>query len=763
MFTINDNCYIIDNHYQLLFKSVFKMMVIKSLTKTVMCTMMAGILSYPTLNFAQEQQNNVVQMPIITVIAEKDNVFQIPKAISHRDADVLGQDMNNIIRNIPGVFTQHMIGQGDGIDINIRGLEGLGRVNTMVDGVTQTSFISNFAHGLNSSTAFVDSNFITSIDIERGSADGLSGVNALGGAVNFRTIAVDDLVDKEKNLGAKTVFRIGDNGYGRNGMQAFAYKDNREDGSSVGVLVAISAKEKFGYKNAAGETVASTNYDDTIALESGLQSYSSLLKLQYKPNRYHDLTFSHMLSHSQFNQNHNPLLIDVQTGLLQYKYKPLSDLVDLEIDTSYSLTAQKHPIKEYISDSLIGQIARNPSLTFTIQNKSIIDIGSGDLILQYGGKLFNNQYRVSRPEYDVLQGKQKVHALFTDIKWNNDIWMIGMGLGYEQYAILGHMPPTEDQGSIIFPSGGDFDFNRKEKHFNPRLNFAFQPIDWLKIYANIGKTSRNPNVQEFMYAYNDVNNPYSVNPYLHGEVSINKEVGFNIFKQGFLTDDDTIKMKVNYFDNIVKNYILQTQFYLCQKDKMYMCNYDDYDINPANTDADTVGIFINIPDKTPVKGWEIEGGYDFGRFYTNISWSKTLTGIDNDYLTSLGFAPARTLPSLVWGIDFGTRWLNNKLIIGTRISYTGKDYVPTGDLDTKDRPINEVVAPTPKLIDAYLIYQPKKNVQLFFNVDNLTNKIYNYPLSGGTLGVGNTGDRSDWANKGTGRGRTMYGGISWKF
>ena len=49
------------------------------------------------------------------------------------------QTIDQVIRSIPGAFTQQDKGSGV-ISVNIRGENGLGRVNTMIDGVTQTFY-----------------------------------------------------------------------------------------------------------------------------------------------------------------------------------------------------------------------------------------------------------------------------------------------------------------------------------------------------------------------------------------------------------------------------------------------------------------------------------------------------------------------------------------------------------------------------------------------------------------------------------------------
>lgn len=701
--------------------------------------------------------------PIKVTANRYEKIFNIPKAVSYRESDVLGQDLDTILRTVPGTFTQHDIGQG-GIGINIRGLEGFGRVNTTIDGVSQTFYQTNPAHGWNGSTTYVDSNFLQGIDIERGSTSGSESVNALGGVVAFRTIDVDDLVTPEQSFGARSIWRSGTNGYGNNGMQAFAYRHNLANGGRVGLLGAFALKKKYGYKNGAGETIASTDFDSNIAMESGLKSHSGLFKVEYYPNRYHQLTLSHMLNRSQFTNNHNPIQVDTQTSLFKYRYHPLSDWLDIRADIAYSNGKQTFLNKPQTSTSLVNRTTHNPALSINIQNTSIIDFEHSDLHWTIGGKILRNRYQSDHQDNMLINGQQNIRGLFTDITWQNKLWLVGIGLNYEQYNMQGYLPPTDDNGAIIFPKGGNIHFNPKEQHLNPRFNIAFKPTQWLQIFANIGYSSRSPNVQEFMYVNNVADNPYSINPYLRGESSFNRDIGFNIHHHGLFKADDSVFLKLNYFNNRIKNYIVQTQFYLCQNHQLYKCTLDEYLNHSAGTAHDTVGIYLNEPGTTHIRGWEIEGGYDMGRAYAKFSLSRSKTDIPHDYLADMGFSHIRTMPSLIWTLDLGTRWLDNKLTIGTRISYTGKDQIAGGqDFDT-DKQITETLQANPKLIDIYAIYQMKKNLHIFFNIDNVTNRIYNYPLSGGTLGTGNVGNNpNDWANRGTGRGRTLYGGIMWQF
>ena len=730
----------------------------------------------------EKQDTNSTELSTITVIGSRlQQPYQMPAAVSHRDADIFGQDLNTIIRSVPGVATQHDIGQG-GVAVNIRGLEGMGRVNTTVDGVSQSFFQQNPAHGWNGSTAYIDENFIVGTDIKRGSVAGASGVGALAGSAEFRTISADDIIKKGQSVGAVTTYRMGSNGYGKNGMVSAALRQEFDNGGKISILGAGSLKNKYGYKNGAGEQIASDSYDDTIALESGLQSRSGLTKIEYKPNRYHNFIFSHSTNSSKFSNNHTPLNIKSRTSLLKYNFNPLSDWIDFKADISYAKAKQKFINQEHSQyNDATDRKTRNPSLSVTLQNQSNFELENSDLSFNYGFKYMNTRYQGDKYSFTnnavdelLINGQQKLNAIFMDSEWKNQNLTIGFGLNYERYKKQGKGIPvdlengTYDSIPLMQPAlglNGD-SFNSSEHFINPRLTIAYSQLDWLQIYTNIGKSSRGANVHEFMYANNARSNPYSINPDLKGESSFNRDMGVNIFKNGIFKPDDTAQLKVNYFNNRVKNYILQNQFYLCGDGSgdgtIYgVCGIDDYLNYGAGSAYDIVGLYHNIPNKTKMHGWEIEGGYDFGRFYANLVYSRTKTNFPYDYLADMGFSHIRTMPEQQWLLDFGTRWLDKKLTVGMRLNYTGKDNLASGVDTDQDKQLTEQIKSSGVVADLYATYKPYDNVQLFLNVDNITNRVYNYALSGGTLGTGNTvGSQS---NQGTGRGRSIYGGVSIRF
>ncbi|WP_414153920.1 TonB-dependent receptor plug domain-containing protein, partial [Providencia stuartii] len=205
------------------------------------------------------------------------------------------EGLDKIIRTMPGTYTQMDASQGT-VNVNIRGLSGFGRVNMMVDGVTQTYYgisPSNYTHGQqpnNDFGALIDPNFIVEVEVEKGQLNGGNSVNALAGSANFRTIGIDDVIFDKQLYGVRSKARWGDNGLGYNGMVAVAGKTlTNSDNGYFGGLMAVSGHNiPSSYKNGAGYNSDDFATDNTFKQKP----QSQLAKLKYKPNDSHEIELS---------------------------------------------------------------------------------------------------------------------------------------------------------------------------------------------------------------------------------------------------------------------------------------------------------------------------------------------------------------------------------------------------------------------------------------------------------------------------------------
>ena len=184
--------------------------------------MVAGTISTGFQGFAlaentqqtNQQQNDVVNFSQLKVSgAQKQTplvkALEKPGAYSAVGTENKLQSMDKIIRSMPGTYTQMDASQGT-INVNIRGLSGFGRVNMMVDGVTQSYYgisPSKYTHGMQPSNDFgslIDPNFIVSVEVEKGQLNGSNSVNALAGSANFRTLSIDDVIFKDNLWGVRS-------------------------------------------------------------------------------------------------------------------------------------------------------------------------------------------------------------------------------------------------------------------------------------------------------------------------------------------------------------------------------------------------------------------------------------------------------------------------------------------------------------------------------------------------------------------------------
>lgn len=333
---------------------------------------------------------------------EKDKAFVKSGASSIRDEiNKSDKDLDTIIRSVPGAFTQ-MDKSSGAVSVNIRGGSGFGKVNTMVDGVTQTFYSSGGdIGGKNSGTsqfgATIDTSFISNIEVERGSFRGASGTNALMGSANFKTLSTNDILRSDKNLGAMIKGVVGSNETGPEIMGAAAGRVNFDSGY-FGVLYGYSVKNisqdydigggKTNYQNAKELTkdVLERNLEycnswDDECIDGVLYQYDTS---PYDPSRVRQRPQSQMakieygddynLLELQFRNNFNHLAgreIDTKTFQINHNFTlPDSNLVDLNFIYSKNINKQSYDkgsriISRAVKEDLKG---RNDAHIFDLSN-----------------------------------------------------------------------------------------------------------------------------------------------------------------------------------------------------------------------------------------------------------------------------------------------------------------------------------------------------------------------------------------------------------
>lgn len=131
------------------------------------------------------------------------NIYDQAAAVSHIGVDRIdryrGSSPADIFRGTPGVLSGEARNGAGSIDVNIRGLQGFGRVATTIDGAENAVTVYQGYQGVSNRT-FVDPDFIGGIDVTRGS-DAASFGNA--GSVAIRTLTAGDIVDEGETWGLR--------------------------------------------------------------------------------------------------------------------------------------------------------------------------------------------------------------------------------------------------------------------------------------------------------------------------------------------------------------------------------------------------------------------------------------------------------------------------------------------------------------------------------------------------------------------------------
>lgn len=142
-------------------------------------------------------------------IKSADRPYETSGSVSHISGETIehfrGTSPADVFRGVPGVMSGDAR-NGSGIDVNIRGLQGVGRVPVTIDGAMNATTAYQGYQGVANRT-YVDIDLLSSIDIQRGPSNGPLG--GIGGTVSMHTIGVDDIVKPGEKFGIK--FKAGFN------------------------------------------------------------------------------------------------------------------------------------------------------------------------------------------------------------------------------------------------------------------------------------------------------------------------------------------------------------------------------------------------------------------------------------------------------------------------------------------------------------------------------------------------------------------------
>lgn len=766
--------------------------------------------------------DNSLQLDTITVSATAtvdpvDAPYLTAAPTAHISASDIehfrGSSPADIFRATPGVTSGESRNGAGAIDINIRGMQGMGRVQTTVDGAENSLQVYQGYQGISNRT-FVDPDLLAGIDITKGSDVSSGGI---AGSVSMRTLNPSDII-KDGNrfgfrlkggaggnttsphAGDKAGYRIVNNpGQGATPSSATASDDTmgrpnllKPTQGSVSMVAAAKGEQfellgGYAYRNRgnyyagkngnsahienigskdycysngtcipslayenylenkgstiyrAGEEVLNTQLRTESWLAKGIYHLGDGQRLQMGYTHYNseagDLLASQLTTNTnQETQQEKTTGTRVNTGTLGYSLNPSNnDLVNFESHLWMTYLQLRNPANNFTYPPAEGRTGTNTKMWGgDASNKSQWNTDYGSLGLTYGGTWKEEDTRPTAYT-DALGGwfnsrdaKRKEGALFTKAEYQPLDWLIvNGGLRYAHY--WSHDRDDTEEGSKSKNSRP----NRSEGGFSPSLGLTFIPEENTQLFVNYSNVQRFPSLFESVAAFTIIPNP-NIEP----ERTSNWELGVNYHNSGLFSEQDKAMTKLSYFNWTVKNYIARA--------------YRQF----VDPDLTWTGMQVYNIDRAKFSGIEWSSRYEYSGFtaelaanyYLDVAFCQKQGGCESksmygDYATNQ--VPSKYRVNLT----LSQALLDDKLTVGSRISYTGKRAINHGRVTDQGMSqfISQIKWTPHTLIDLYADYKVNSYLTASMTLENLTDRYYVDPLS--LINV-------------PGPGRTLYGTLS---
>ena len=637
--------------------------------------------------------------------AQKDAVYTTPAAVStatRSDLETFGQlDTGDVLRSMPGTSTTDNP-QNPGIAVNIRGLEGSGRVNMMIDGVRQNfRFTGHEAKGF----AYVDPALLVGVDIMRGAISTAGGGGALVGTANLRTLGVDDIVKPGNTTGVMSTLSYGTNAVGWSEMLAAGVK-----AGGIGVAGAISHHEPDNYQNGSGTTVPNT-WQDPL---------SGLFKLDIRLSAEQSLKFGAVIYDNEFVANSALQSLKSNTYQANYAYKPIGNpLVDFRLNAY----ANEVEMKYYSgSASTNGRIINDAGTGFDVSNTSRFRFGALKVASTYGYEYFHDDVDASNRLNPAVggnvnpSGEATIGGAFWQTQYSYGMFDLITGLRYDTFSLEGMYDSNGTiAGGMLLP------LDSSGERLSPKLTLAAQALPWLQPYVTYSEAFRAPTISETMFGGEHPGaggSPFVPrflpNPDLRPEIQKGWEFGANITQDNLFTRGDVFRLKAAYYRMGIEDYIRG------------FATTTIVPNGPPSVFTDV--IFRNVAGTSYVQGIELEGMYDSGKVFAGFSYTYT----DSDLPPQpSGTGAPTSLPEHILVLTGGVRLFDQKLTIGGRVSYYSDFDVGDNNAGPFNQgfPYGSRFLPGYTLVDLFTTYKLTSNVELGVMATNLLDLDYTPAVS----------------------------------
>ena len=691
----------------------------------------------------------------VTVVAER-----LIEPANTASAQTLGREAlerfpatspGDLLREVTGVTVANSR-NGSSLDVNIRGMQGFGRVKILVDG-TESSGSTYKGYGGETTQAYVDPELLGEIKVEKGPNAGPYGAGVVGGVVSMSTLTADDLIPSGQRLGLRLrgtwvnqpsgTTRYAIAGPGLDGSAAPADAVTRDvslpgrswNGSLAGawrllddkleLVAGLSHRQSGNYVSGQrgdvltesiatpglinrvslyrpGQTVYNTSQDtDSVLLKAALKlPNEQKISLGYSQlkSRFGEARSAGFAEYiAQLNLSH----VDKQLYSAQYAWSPVGNpWVDLRVNVwaSDSTGYQAADIRTGGPETHRAAWTDTQARGLEAWNTSVMDLPVGPLTFKYGVTWLREDVEVSPLDngtYMDPSGQRSLRSVFAQAELQPTDWLLlNAGLRRERYEVRGRGETDSGIAGQVLP----LNIAHGETRTNPSLGLAIQPSEALQFFARYSEGWRPPTVKETVNSLVAASNTARV--LLKPERTDSQEAGVKLQLKNQWLPNDRFNAGLTLFDNVTHDYTYGF-----------------------------AGEFKNA-GRAQFRGWELSLAYDAGGFFSRYSHTRyrqvAFCGIDYEAgggcadmprilgldTSSSGFyVPPRSQTS----VTLGTRLLEKRLTLGLRMT-AAKAYV-TGGVLIGGWDSHEVY-------DLFGSWRIHRHLDLAFAVENLRDRFY---------------------------------------
>jgi hemoglobin/transferrin/lactoferrin receptor protein len=689
-----------------------------------------------------------IQLDTITVVgggvAPADAPFSVPGSVSRISGETIerfrGQSAGDIFRGTPGVVSA-MNRNGAAVDVNIRGLQGMNRVATTVDGSEQSTSSYRGYSGVDNRT-YIDPDLISGVTIGKGPG---GSAGAIGGTVAIDTLNASDILRPGETHGVRVRASISSNGTeprigsktwlpgpspdgdfaNKSGSAAFAVTGPNID--IVGAYVQRLAGNYFagthgpleGDNPAGGvKALSRFKYGDEV-FNTSQDSNSVLLKATMRPLDDHELQLGYLHYANRFGET-MPTLILTTSGTstpqqlalstialdqftVRHHWKPAdNELIDFKANAWMSSSDE---VASIAGATFSGIGAKSKSYGVNASNASRFDTASMPFTLRYGGSFkledAESDYRLSTNfqgfERSISpDGTRRIGTLFVNGTWEPTPWLaLDAGATYLNYKV-------ENRATPVWSYSGPPYRPYEGSGVSPSFGVTVTPLAGWQLFAKYTTGIRPPSLRESTWTASGLR----FNPDIVAETARSWEIGTNVLKADVLLPGDKARLKLAYFNNVTDDYIGR------RWDGAYLSlfNYD----------------------KVVMKGFELSGGYDARKafvdyafnWYTDVEMCRTASTCTNgtaqaDYIAN------HIPPVFSAAVTGGVRLFDEQLTVGGRYTYMGAraGTVQADNYSGAVGSITKTWVPY-SLVDVFAQWKINDSLTLDVSAENLLDRYY---------------------------------------